>query len=527
MFQRKKKLRARLDQEFGSIKSEHFDFSLIERYHNENSGATCFQHLSDQTCEDLDFDLFFSVVDRTTSKIGQQFLYDALRRIQKDKSFKDQEEVIEYLRTHPKDRLEIQMTLHQLNSKNAYYLQNLFQGDHITVPKWFYIVPVLSLTALFSIGMTFFNPYYFLLLLGLFPVHVVIHYMNKRKVNLYVRSIPQLLVLNSVAKKLSKFDFLKTYSAHRQSSIKIINQIKRRMSLFKLEQKVDSDLEVIYWFLMEVFKITFLLEPILLFSVVEKLKTRKKEIDEVFRFVGEIDTLVSILALREGLDYYCMPTISEQIRTIETEDMIHPLVVNCVPNSFRNTKNSFLLTGSNMAGKTTFIRALGLNIISGSVLNTCFARSLSFPPIKVHSVIRISDDISTSSSYFLKEVASIKEIILESQKEHNNLLLLDELFKGTNTIERISLAKSILSYLNRPNNFVFISTHDLELTSMVNDEYDLFYFGESIHENGIVHDYKLLPGVAKSSNAIAILKMNGYPDSITDEAESLASTFLR
>lgn len=524
---RRSKLKSKLDQEFGSIKVENFDFTFIERYYVNNKEQNYFQQLSNQTCEDLDFDLFFAVIDRTSSKVGQQYFYSTLHSIEKNKSFEDQEEVIDHLKNNPEDRLKLQLLLNKLNSKNDYYIQDLFQGKHVEIPKWFGFVPFLSILAALSIVLSFFNPVYILILLGLFPIHLFVHYFNKRTVNIYIRSIPQLLVLNSVAKKLSKLSFLKKFSESRQASISIIDQIKNRISLFKLDQKVDSDLEMIYWFLIEMFKITFLLDPILLFSVVNKLKTRKKEIDDVFRFVGEVDTMLSIHGLRENLDFYCKPVISDDLTSIETKNMLHPLVVDCVPNSFSRTRNSFLLTGSNMAGKTTFIRAIGLNIIAGSTINTCFAESFSFPPVKIHSVIRIADDITTSSSYFFKEVVSVKEIIEESGHDHKNLFLLDELFKGTNTIERIALAKAILSYLNKENNFVFISTHDLELTELIQDEYDLFHFGEAIQGNEIIHDYKLKPGVAKTSNAINILKLNSYPKSITDEAEKLAALLLK
>jgi DNA mismatch repair ATPase MutS len=98
---------------------------------------------------------------------------------------------------------------------------------------------------------------------------------------------------------------------------------------------------------------------------------------------------------------------------------------------------------------------------------------------------------------------------------------LDELFKGTNTIERISSAKAILSYLNRSNNFVYVSTHDIELTSLLQDEYELYYFGETITKGEINFDYTLKKGVPVSGNAIKILEMQDYPISIIDEANEL------
>jgi len=127
----------------------------------------------------------------------------------------------------------------------------------------------------------------------------------------------------------------------------------------------------------------------------------------------------------------------------------------------------------------------------------------------------------------LKEVEVMKVILEESDNEQNNLFLLDELFKGTNTIERISSAKAILSYLNKSNNFVFVSTHDIELTSLLKEDYELYYFGETITKGEINFDYTLKRGVPISGNAIKILDMKNFPPVIIEQANELVEEFTR
>jgi DNA mismatch repair ATPase MutS len=138
------------------------------------------------------------------------------------------------------------------------------------------------------------------------------------------------------------------------------------------------------------------------------------------------------------------------------------------------------------------------------------------------SVIRIQDDLTSASSYFFREVAEIKNIIDSTAKNEHAIILLDELFKGTNTIERIASAKAVLSFLAKKNCQIFASTHDLELTTLLKDEFELAFFSENIVENNIQFDYKLKLGVPKNGNAIKILELNGFPTEIVEEAVELS-----
>jgi len=330
--------------------------------------------------------------------------------------------------------------------------------------------------------------------------------------------MPQLLKLNAVAKALFKEKSLKKINPDLQKSIDVIDKVRRRMSFFKIEAVIQGDFEVVFWAILELFKILFLLEPILLFSVLDKLENKRKEIEKIFIFVGKTDSLISIASLRKGLENYCLPDINEDKCEIEATDIYHPLISECVTNSITVADKSILLTGSNMSGKTSFIRTVGLNIITGLTINTCFAKAITIPKIRIYSAIRISDDLLNDRSYYFEEVLSIKEMMDESKIGIPNLFLLDEIFKGTNTVERISAAKAVLSSLTENDNIVFVSTHDIELADMLNDEYELHHFSEIVDGKSVDFDYKLKDGKLKNRNAIRILQMNGYPDSVIEEA---------
>jgi DNA mismatch repair ATPase MutS len=115
-------------------------------------------------------------------------------------------------------------------------------------------------------------------------------------------------------------------------------------------------------------------------------------------------------------------------------------------------------------------------------------------------------------------VLTIKEMLKESESGQKNLFLLDEIFKGTNTVERISAGKSVLSALTKNNNKILVSTHDIELTDMLAEEYELYHFSETVNNKNVGFDYKLKVGKLKNRNAIRILEINDYPKEVVKEA---------
>ncbi len=144
------------------------------------------------------------------------------------------------------------------------------------------------------------------------------------------------------------------------------------------------------------------------------------------------------------------------------------------------------------------------------------------PPLRVFSAIRITDDLLSKKSYYFEEVLTIKDMIEESQSEVQSLFLLDEIFKGTNTVERIAAGKAVLAYLNKGPHIVFVSTHDIELTEYLKDTFDLYHFTEIVENDKIVFDYKLKAGNLKTRNAIRILELNKYPPEVINEAKALS-----
>lgn len=262
------------------------------------------------------------------------------------------------------------------------------------------------------------------------------------------------------------------------------------------------------------------------YSFLGSITKQKKNIERLFTFIGEIDAAISTASLKSGNLKICTPTFNDD-NELKVNEIHHPLIDNCITNDTHLIEKSMLLTGSNMSGKTTFIRTIAINSILAQTLNLCFAQSYAAPFYKIHSSIRITDDLLENTSYYLQEVLTIKQLIEASKDTSPCLFVLDEIFKGTNTIERISGGKAILSYLNKENHTVLVSTHDIELTELlVKDNYDLYHFSEQIKENNLFFDHKIKPGKLKTRNAIKILDLYKYPSEIIKEAKEIESAYF-
>jgi len=201
-----------------------------------------------------------------------------------------------------------------------------------------------------------------------------------------------------------------------------------------------------------------------------------------------------------------------------------------VPNSVTLAPpNGVLITGSNMSGKSTFLRTIGVNVILAQSVNSCLADSYNAPVYRVLSCIGRSDDLLAGKSYYVVEVESVLALVKASERPEPHLFIFDELFRGTNAVERVAAGEAILRALiagGKPH-LVLAATHDGELVELLGDCYAVYHLGDSIGPSGLTFDYQLLEGRATSRNAIALLKLNGAPDSLVRAALARAADLDR
>ena len=287
---------------------------------------------------------------------------------------------------------------------------------------------------------------------------------------------------------------------------------------------IKDELGQVATYLVELLRGFLLIEVVMLFELIKELETKRDSIQTLFDYVGNIDTALSVASLRAGDLKTCTPEFTPPMRELRVKKIYHPLITNCVKNDLHVKDKSILITGSNMSGKTTFLRTVAVNSLLAQTIYTCFADEFQSPMLRPYCSIRIDDSILEGRSYYYQEVHTMGLLIKEAHSPFQNLYLLDEVFKGTNTIERIAAAKATLSYLNQGANLVIVSTHDLELPSMLQDQFDLYHFSESIENDQLHFDHKIKPGPLLTGNAIRILEMSNYPEKIINEARDLSLT---
>ena len=192
------------------------------------------------------------------------------------------------------------------------------------------------------------------------------------------------------------------------------------------------------------------------------------------------------------------------------------------------TQRGALLTGSNASGKSTFLKTVAINALMAQTVHTCPAKSYSGGLYRILSSMALKDDLESGDSYYIVEIKSLKRILNQLEKEGNPVLcFVDEVLRGTNTVERIAASTQILKSLAGKKALCFAATHDIELTHLLERYYNNYHFEEEIIDNDVVFHYRLLKGRATTRNAIKLLGVMGYDDTIIREAEEMAENFLK
>ncbi|CDM67749.1 mismatch repair protein MutS-like protein [Clostridium bornimense] len=234
----------------------------------------------------------------------------------------------------------------------------------------------------------------------------------------------------------------------------------------------------------------------------------------MIEIIGTLDSLVTINEIKDN-NSVCIPTFTDD-KTFSVENIYNPIINNCVKNSITLNNNGILLTGSNMAGKSTFLRSIGLNVILSQTIGIVFADNYIAPISKIFTSISRNDDLLSGKSYYLEEAEAVQYIVNNCNDDIPMICIIDEIFKGTNPTERIAAATEICNYLSSSNCIPFIATHDSDLTKSL-ENYKLYHFSETINDDlSMTFDYKLKEGICPSSNAIRILEILKYPENILD-----------
>ncbi|PRY89903.1 MutS-related protein [Mongoliibacter ruber] len=310
---------------------------------------------------------------------------------------------------------------------------------------------------------------------------------------------------------LAEKDFSNSYLQEHNTIFKDKNNIPDGLkTLEQVSYLVDNRINMVYL----IFNLLFWLD----FGLFWKLKKWKssyqnqlRELDQIF---DEWQALVSLGSFSAEEKLTGEISWSEE-ELIAFSRLKHPLLRAdiAVPNSLELSvqEQTVLLTGSNMSGKTTFMRTIGVNMVLANLGLRPFAENLLIGPFKLYTSMRNMDNLGESVSSFYAELARIKQVLSAAEKGEKVFFLMDEILKGTNTIDRIQGSEALIKQLAESGAKGIISTHDIELSGLENqlDYLKNYSFHSEISDNEIHFDYTLKKGPCPSFNAHKLMELMG------------------
>jgi hypothetical protein len=254
---------------------------------------------------------------------------------------------------------------------------------------------------------------------------------------------------------------------------------------------------------------------------IERWRTRSgKHARDWFEALGEIDALATIAAVRHDEPDWALPEIEYELSAIEARDLGHPLIPagrrvgNDVTVGPAGTV--LLVTGSNMSGKSTLLRAIGLNVLLAQAGAPVCAKALRLPPCDLQTSLHIQDSLERGVSYFMAALARLKTIVDAADRDRKGprrvVYLLDELLQGTNSAERAVAVRAVARHLLNAGAIGVMTTHDLAIASYepFASHARLVHFSEQVHGDGsMTFDYVLRDGIATSRNALRLMQLIG------------------
>ena len=371
----------------------------------------------------------------------------------------------------------------------------------------------------------------FLVFLCLMIANIAIYYasIGQKVIEAYLDCFNHLLKMLGAADEMQTVDWPEV-----KKQMEAIREGKKEFSRFRKKAVMltskNADSGDPFQIFMSYVRMVFHVDILMYNSVLKEVQDKTGQIMNLIDNIGELDALISIASFRRILPEWCNPEFilwkeeDHQPVRLETEALYHPLISHPVANSI-TAEGGTLITGSNASGKSTFLKNVAINGILAQTIHTCTASSCHMPFLKVMTSMALRDDISSGESYFIVEIRSLKRILDESRKKEPLLCVIDEVLRGTNTIERIAASSQILNALRGNWMLPFAATHDIELSYILDGIYRNYHFKEEVKDREIVFNYLLQRGRATTRNAIRLLDMLGYDPELVKDAGNAAVEF--
>lgn len=241
-----------------------------------------------------------------------------------------------------------------------------------------------------------------------------------------------------------------------------------------------------------------------------------QQLEQTLEALAEFEALGSMAAFRHAHPHYAVPQLRTEPFYIKAQELAHPLIFSVKPvaNNFsmQGRGHTIVITGSNMSGKTTFLRTVGINMVLAQTGAVACANLMALAPAQVYTAMRTADNLAENTSSFYAELKRLRVLLELTEQGQPVFYLLDEILKGTNSRDRHLGAMSLIRQLHKRNASGLISTHDLELGHMEQElpgSVENYSFNSDIIGNQINFDYKLTRGICRSFNASKLMQLMG------------------
>ncbi len=485
-------------------------------------------HIDDITWNDLGMDKVFQRMNHTYSAAGEEYLYYMLRTpVQDTGQVETMERQIQYFSANGEKRVEYQTLFAQIGKTGKYsiydYLHYLgLLGERSSLKHYLgdlaIVAALLLMFGSVQVGI--------LALTGAICYNMIAYFKEKGEIDPYITSFGYIFRLLENVREMEKLP-VPVFA----EELAELTYCRKKMSKFKSGSYIlmsparmgssGNPLEM----LLDYVRMVFHVDLIKFNNMLAEVRNNSAGIDRMITILGYMESVIAIGCYRASMDTWCLPQFGAG-NGLKIEEGYHPLIDHPVKNSIM-TQRGALLTGSNASGKSTFLKTVAINALMAQTVHTCPAKSYSGGLYRILSSMALKDDLESGDSYYIVEIKSLKRILNQLEKEGNPVLcFVDEVLRGTNTVERIAASTQILKSLAGKKALCFAATHDIELTHLLEPYYNNYHFEEEIQEKDVAFNYQLKKGRATTRNAIKLLGVMGYEDNIIKEAERLAEGFL-
>ena len=479
--------------------------------------------VGDRTWRDLALDVVFARIDRCLTSVGQVMLYRRLRMPAEDPvALETFERSVRAFEEDASTRLEFARAVLPLRT-NALGLAALFYGEEPELPRGARLYPLATVATVGCALAAIIWPVMALACFGCLAVNIAVRLGLHRTMTLHTSTSAALAELVAAGRNVALLGD-RTLGPEISAIKEALRAIEPYAMALRWNTIDPSRMNEILAVIVAYVNMTLLLDVHAFVRTIMLVRRARSALASLFERLGELDAARSVASFRAGTKRWCRPTFVPAGEPVRAEDLCHPLVEDAVENDFElfglrpgPVARGLLVTGSNMSGKSTFLRAVATNAILAQSIGCATARSYCAPFLRIRTLIHVEDDLAKKQSHFLVEARAARDLLVETS-EVDRLVVVDELFRGTNTIDRVAAGAAFLRALGRGGAFVIAATHDAELIDLLKEDYRPHYFTESVADGALTFDYRLRAGANAPRNAFAVLALVGFPADVLEDA---------